>query len=85
MAYAIEFVPSARRELRKLPREIQLKLNERIDSLSSDPRPRGSRKLKGSDELWRVRVSDYRIVYEVRDKVLLVLVVRVAHRREVYR
>ena len=85
MAYAIEFVPSARRELRKLPREVQLKLNERIDSLSSDPRPRGSRKLKGSDELWRVRVSDYRIVYEVRDKVLLVLVVRVAHRREVYR
>jgi len=85
MAYAIEFVPSARRELRKLPREVQLKLNERIDSLSSDPRPRGSRKLKGSDELWRVRVSDYRIVYEVRDKVLLVLVVRVAHLREVYR
>ena len=85
MAYAIEFVPSARRELRKLPREVQLKLNERIDSLSSDPRPRGSRKLKGTDELWRVRVSDYRIVYEVRDKALLVLVVRVAHRREVYR
>ena len=85
MAYAIEFVPSARRELRKLPREVQLKLKERIDSLSSDPRPRGSKKLKGSDELWRVRVSDYRIVYEVRDKVLLVLVVRVAHRREVYR
>ena len=85
MAYAIEFVPSARRELRKLPREVQLKLNQRIDSLSSDPRPRGSKKLKGSDELWRVRVSDYRIVYEVRDKVLLVLVVRVAHRREVYR
>ena len=85
MAYAIEFVPSATRELRKLPREVQLKLNERIDSLSSDPRPRGSRKLKGTDELWRVRVSDYRIVYEVRDKALLVLVVRVAHRREVYR
>jgi mRNA interferase RelE/StbE len=85
MAYAIEFVPSARRELRKLPREVQLKLNERIDSLSSDPRPRGSKKLKGSDELWRVRVSDYRIVYEVRDKILVVLVVRVAHRREVYR
>ena len=85
MAYAIEFVPSARRELRKLPREVQLKLNQRIDSLSLDPRPRGSKKLKGSDELWRVRVSDYRVVYEIRDKVLLVLVVRVAHRREVYR
>ena len=85
MAYAIEFVPSARRELRKLPREVQLKLNQRIDSLSSDPRPRGSKKLKGGDELWRIRVSDYRVVYEVKDKTLVVLVVRVAHRREVYR
>ena len=85
MAYAIEFVPSARRELRKLPREVQLKLNQRIDSLSLDPRPRGSKKLKGGDELWRIRMGDYRVVYEVRDKVLLVLVVRVAHRREVYR
>ena len=85
MSYAIEFAPSARRELRKLPREAQLKLNKRIDSLCLDPRPRGSKKLKGGDELWRVRVGDYRVVYEVRDKVLVVLVVRVAHRREVYR
>jgi mRNA interferase RelE/StbE len=85
MAYAIEFVPSARRELHKLPREVQLKLNPRIASLSFDPRPPGSKKLKGGDELWRIRVSDYRIVYEVQDKILVVLVVRVAHRREVYR
>ena len=85
MAYAIDFVPSARRELQKLPREVQLKLNQRIDSLSLDPRPRGSKKLKGGDELWRIRMGDYRVVYEVRDKVLLILVVRVAHSREVYR
>ena len=85
MAYAIDFVPSAKRELQKLPREVQLKLNQRIDSLSLDPHPRGSKKLKGGDELWRIRMGDYRVVYEVRDKVLLVLVVRVAHRREVYR
>jgi len=85
MAYAIDFVPSAKRELQKLPREVQLKLNQRIDSLSLDPRPRGSRKLKGGDELWRIRMSDYRVVYEVQDKVLVVLVVRVAHRRDVYR
>jgi mRNA interferase RelE/StbE len=85
MAYAIEFAPSAKRQLQKLPREVQLKLNQRIGSLSLDPRPIGSRKLKGSDELWRIRVSDYRVVYEVREKILVVLVVRVAHRREVYR
>jgi len=64
MAYAIEFVPSARRELVKLPREVQLKLNQSIASLSLDPRPTGSKKLKGSDGLWRVRVSDYRVMYE---------------------
>jgi mRNA interferase RelE/StbE len=85
MAYAIEFVPSARRELGKLPREVQLKLSQRIASLSFDPRPSGSKKLKGGEELWRIRDSDYRIVYEVQDKILVVLVVRVAHRREVYR
>ena len=85
MAYAIEFVPSAKRQLQKLPREVQLKLSQHIGSLASDPRPIGSRKLKGSDELWRIRVSDYRVIYEVRDKILVVLVVRVAHRREVYR
>jgi len=85
MAYAIEFAPSAKRELKKLPREAQLKLNQRIESLSIEPRPRGSKKLKGATELWRIRVGDYRVVYEVRDKILVVLVVRVAHRREVYR
>ena len=85
MAYAIEFAPSAKRELHKLPRDLQLKLNQRIDSLSIEPRPRGSKKLKGATELWRIRVGDYRVVYEVRDKILVVLVVRVAHRREVYR
>lgn len=85
MAYAIEFVPSARRQLQKLPREVQLKLNQRIGSLSLDPRPIGSRKLKGGDGLCRIRVSDYRVIYEIQDKILVVLVVRVAHRREVYR
>jgi mRNA interferase RelE/StbE len=85
MAYAIEFVPSAMRQLQKLPREVQLKLNQHIGSLSLDPRPIGSRKLKGGDGLWRIRVSDYRVIYEVREKILVVLVVRVAHRREVYR
>jgi mRNA interferase RelE/StbE len=85
MAYAIEFVPSARGALKKLPREVQLRLSRRIALLSDDPRPTGSSKLKGRENLWRIRVGDYRVVYEVRDRVLLVLVVRVAHRRDVYR
>jgi len=85
MPYAVEFSPSASREFRKLAREIQRRLRPRIDSLADDPRPPGSKKLKGGDELWRIRVSDYRVVYEVKDKILVILVVRVAHRREVYR
>jgi len=85
MAYAVEFAPSAEREFRKLAREIQLRLRPHIDALGSDPRPVGAKKLKGRDDLWRIRAGDYRIVYEVRDRALVVLVVRVAHRREVYR
>ena len=85
MAYAVDFAPGAEREFRKLAREIQLRLRPRIDVLASDPRPAGATKLKGSENLWRMRAGSYRIVYEVRDRTLIVLVVRVAHRREVYR
>ena len=85
MAYAVEFAPGAEREFRRLAREIQLRLRPRIDALGYDPRPAGAKKLKGRDDLWRIRAGDYRIVYEVRDRILVVLVVRVAHRREVYR
>jgi mRNA interferase RelE/StbE len=85
MPYAIEFVPSARSAFKKLPREIQLRLNQRISLLSDNPRPHGSKKLKGGFDLWRIRVGDYRVVYEVRDRILVVLVLRVAHRREAYR
>jgi mRNA interferase RelE/StbE len=85
MPYAVEFSPRARRDFRKFANEIQLRLRPHIDALSNDPRPAGSKKLKGGNDLWRVRAGDYRIVYEVRDQILVVLVLRVAHRREVYR
>lgn len=85
MAYTVEFSPGAEREFRKLAHQIQRKLRPRIDALADDPRPAGAKKLKGRDELWRIRAGDYRIVYEVRDRILVVLVVRVAHRGEVYR
>lgn len=84
MAYTVEFSPAAAREFRKLGREIQLRLRPRIDALVDDPRPSGAKKLKGSD-LWRIRVGDHRVVYAIRNQVLVVLVVRIAHRREVYR
>ena len=85
MAYAVEFSPGAAREFSKLAREIQRRLRPRIDALADDPRPAGAKKLKAREDLWRIRAGDHRIVYEVRDRILVVLVVRVAHRREVYR
>jgi mRNA interferase RelE/StbE len=85
MAYTVAFSPSAAREFRKLAREIQHRLRPRIDALADDPRPAGAKKLKSREDLWRIRAGDYRIVYEVRNRNLLVLVVRVAHRRDVYR
>jgi mRNA interferase RelE/StbE len=85
MAYAVEFAPGAEREFRKLAREVQLGLRPRIDALGYDPRPAGAKKLKGTGDLWRIRAGDYRIVYQIRNQIMVVLIVRVAHRREVYR
>jgi len=85
MAYAVEFSPSAEREFRKLAPEIQRRLSPHIDSLAQNPRQSGAKKLKGREGLWRIRAGDYRIVYEVRDRTLVVLVIRVAHRSDVYR
>ncbi len=85
MSYQIEFSRQADRQFRDLPSQIQQRLKSRIDSLVTMPRPHGSEKLSGTDQLYRVRVGDYRIVYAVEDDRLLVLVVKVGHRRDVYR
>ncbi len=85
MVYAVDFAPGADREFRKLAPQIKMRLQPRIDALANNPRPPRARKLRGAGELWRIRVGEYRIIYEIRDKVLLVLIVRIAHRREAYR
>jgi len=85
MRYAVQFKPSARKALLKLERPIQRRLIEAADALADDPRPQKVEKLSGEQNLWRIRVGEYRIVYEIQDRQLFVLVLRVAHRREVYR
>jgi mRNA interferase RelE/StbE len=85
VAYRVELTTKARRELAALPRDAQERIDARILALSEEPRPSGSKKLEGIDDLYRIRVGDYRIVYRVDDKVVVVLVVRIGHRREVYR
>jgi len=57
----------------------------KIDALADNPRPSGAEKLKGAKDLWRIRSGNYRIIYTIQDEALLVLVIRIGHRREVYR
>jgi mRNA interferase RelE/StbE len=85
VTYTIEFRPAAYRDLRDLPLEVIRRISRRIDALASNPRPPEAEKLAGCEGLYRVRVGNYRILYEIRDEVLLVIVIRVRHRREAYR
>lgn len=75
----------ARRDLKKLPRQIQIRVIEKLTELSVDPRPPSAKPLTGLLDVWRVRVGDYRILYAIKDEVLLVLVLRIGNRREIYR
>jgi mRNA interferase RelE/StbE len=83
--YTLEFRPAAVRQLRKLPKDAQRRLRAATESLRQQPRPPGAGKLAGTDDLWRIRVGDFRIVYTIADEAVVITVVRVANRREVYR
>ena len=85
MPYTITIKPSAKRSLAKLPKDVGERIARAIDGLAFQPRPSGCKKLEAADRLWRIRAGDYRIVYEIRDDVLLVLVIRIGHRRDIYR
>ena len=85
MAYRVEFTARAARELSALAPGDQRRIAKKIDSLATTPRPAGCRKLAGPDDFYRVRVGDYRVIYAIEDRRLLVLVVRIGHRRDVYR
>jgi len=84
--YEVEFLPGASRQLEKLPITGRNQVAVAIDGLSEEPRPDGAKLLSGtsSERIWRLAVGDYRVLYQVKDSVLLVLIVRVADRREVY-
>ncbi len=84
MIYRAEIAPAAVRQLRKLDRPAQRRVQAAIELLAAEPRPGRAKKLVGGNGEWRVRTGDYRIVYEIHDNVLLVLVIAVGHRREIY-
>jgi mRNA interferase RelE/StbE len=85
MTYVIEVAPAAVRQLRKLDPGARRRVQAAIELLADDPRPPGAKKLVGGDGERRVRTGDYRIVYEIHDQVLRILVLAVGHRREIYR
>jgi mRNA interferase RelE/StbE len=82
--FKLVFKKSVAKDLRAMPNDDVRKILTRIDSLMENPRPDGSEKLSGQ-ERYRIRQGSYRIIYEIADEVLTVLVVKVGHRREVYR
>lgn len=82
--HAVEFLPSAARALAKLDPAVQRRIARRIDRLAEDPRA-DAVKLRGADDTWRVRVGNYRILYAIEEERLVVLVVKIGHRRDVYR
>jgi mRNA interferase RelE/StbE len=83
--YTISLTPQAGRQFKKLPRMEQARIRDCIDGLAINPRPHGCEKLQGRDALYRVRVGDFRVIYEIRDAVLVVVVVLLGHRRDIYR
>lgn len=85
MTYSVEVSPAAAKQLRKLDPPARRRIQAAIDLLAENPRPPTATQLVGGAGEWRVRTGDYRIIYEVHDTVLVVLVLRVGHRREIYR
>jgi mRNA interferase RelE/StbE len=83
--YTVELSAHAQRQFDKLPLSVQGRILPKLQALVSVPRPSGCKKLEGASDLYRIRVGDYRVIYEVQDERLLILVIEVGHRREIYR
>lgn len=83
-SYSLEIKRSAARELEQVPLKDRRRIVTRIQALAHDPRPPGAEKLSGQ-ERYRIRQGDYRILYEIEDQILRVMVVKIGHRRDVYR
>ena len=82
--YTVEFTSAAAKEIRKLDGVTRSRVVRAVAALADEPRPPGVKKLSGSDDAWRIRVGDYRVIYEIDDGSVTVVVFRAAHRRAVY-
>ncbi|MEH1816051.1 MAG: type II toxin-antitoxin system RelE/ParE family toxin [Nostoc sp.] len=85
MSYKVEILRSALKQLKKIPSELQERIQIKIDDLATEPRPNGVKKLKGKENAYRIRVGDYRVIYDIFDDILVVNVVEVGHRKNIYK
>jgi len=83
--YKIEWKNSAKKELKKLDRNVIPKIITAVESLASEPHPAGHKKLQGSEHTYRIRTGDYRIVYSIEDQILLIEIIKVGHRKDIYK
>lgn len=84
MPYTIVFVSSAKKEFDKLPKDLQVRITLVINSLVADARPNGCKKLKGGKNDYRIRVGDYRIIYKIIDNLLIIEIIAIGHRKDIY-
>ena len=85
MRYRIEFSPRAELQFKKFPKEVQIRLKHRIDNLAENPFPRGVKELSAEENIYPLRIGDYRIIYQVQGSALLILILKLGHRKDVYR
>ncbi len=83
--YEIEVSRTAEKQIGRLERADQRRIVRAIVALAREPRPRGSRKLQGYDDVFRIRVGTYRVIYSIEDRRLIIVILKVGHRRSVYR
>ncbi len=85
MSYKVKILRGALKQLKKIPSEIQERIQIKIDDLATEPRQNGVKKLKGKENAYRIRVGDYRVIYDIFDDLLVVNVVEVGHRKNIYK
>ncbi|MGZ8944570.1 MAG: type II toxin-antitoxin system RelE family toxin [Methylococcaceae bacterium] len=83
--YRIEIKQSAKKELAQLPKTIAEKIAMQIKALADNPRPNGCKKLVGTEHSYRIRINDYRVLYSIFDQELVIQVIKLGHRRDIYR
>ncbi len=85
MSYKVEILKGALKQLKKLSPELQERIQVKIDDLAIEPRTNGAKKLKGKENAYRIRVGEYRVIYDIFDDILVVNVIEVGHRSKVYK